>query len=481
MMGNMFSFRQRRHFFIVLLTGLVLFVPISVCAPEMDPASFLEQKRRGGLQLKNKDFLSAIETFNDLFAIDPTDAEVRTNLVLAYNAYGVDQIHINEYLAAIYYLQKAAEIAPEKDIINQNLAVAYFHLGQQQEADNRIDEAILSYQSALDFNPDLKYPADKLGMIYYNRGAQAYKDREYTRATDYLKQSLHYRTHANVYIYHLLGRIAYLRQESDIAHEYWERALEQPDITEKQKKAIEEEIRKSSREKESEDDLKDYRSDKFIIKYNQDELTSSAYKVNSVLLSAYRIVGRYFNHFPSEKITVLIYNAEIFKQVTGNSHGGIRALYDGKIRLPAIDDKTDLKTFKSLLWHEYTHALIYEIAGPRCPVWLNEGLAQIQEDSIIPIQTPALRGAVRAQTTIPFQLIFAKHDGIPKDIDVALFYQQSYSMTRYLLKRYQLYKVKKILSDLKTNKPVEKAFQEHLYLSVERFETKWLKTVHNEY
>lgn len=480
MMGNIFFFMRRRHFFVFLLTGLVLFVAISVCFSEMDPSSVREQKRRGGLQLQNKDFLAAIDTFNELFKHDPQDDQIRTNLVLAYNAYGVDQINQNEYLSAIYYLQKAAEIAEEKGIITENLAVAYFHLGQQQEKGNRIDESITSYQTAHDLNPELKYPADKLGMIYYNRGAKAYEDRDYTNATDYFNRALQYRTQANVYIYHLLGRIAYFRQDADTAHDYWERALSEPDITEKQKKAIEEDIRKSTDEKESEDDLKDYRSDKFIIKYNQDELSASAYKVNSVLRSAYRVVGRYFNHFPSEKITVLIYNAEIFKQATGNSHGGIRALYDGKIRLPAIDAKTDLITFKSLLWHEYTHALVYEIAGPRCPVWLNEGLAQIQEDSIVPIKTPALRAAVRTQTTIPFQLIFSKHDGIPKDIDVGLFYQQSYSMTRYLLKRYQLYKVKKILIDLKKNKPVEKAFQDHLYLSPERFETNWLKAVRNE-
>ena len=85
-------------------------------------------------------------------------------------------------------------------------------------------------------------------------------------------------------------------------------------------------------------------------------------------------------------------------------HGGIRAMYDGKIRLPSVDDNTDLTTFQSLMVHEYTHALVYYLAGPKCPIWLNEGLAQIQENTVIPVSQPGLRMACgrddRAPTAI---------------------------------------------------------------------------------
>jgi tetratricopeptide (TPR) repeat protein len=469
--------KHMKYSFGFIAAIVILIVAPAFCFAQIESASFNDTKRKGELQLHNKDFLAAIETFTELLQADPTDQKIRNNLLLAYNAHGVDQINENDYLAAIYYLQKALDLAEEKEIINENLAVAYFHLGQQQETQKRLDDAVLSYQTAHELNPDLKYPADKLGMIFYNIGAKAYEDRDYTKAEEHLNRALSYRQSANVFTYHLLGRIAYFRQDLDKAQEYWEMALAQPDITEKQKKELEEEISKNTSEKKSEENLKDYRSDKFIIRYDQRELRSSAYKVNSVLQSAYRVVGRYFNHFPTEKITVIVYNADIFNEVTGGGHGGIRALYDGKIRLPSIDDKTDVTTFKSLLWHEYTHALVYEIAGARCPVWLNEGLAQIQEDTIVKIQTPLLAEAARTQKTIPFEQIFSKYDGIPKEVSIALFYQQSYSMTRYLLKRYQLYKVKKVLSDIKQNKSVEHAFQKHLFLTPERFEKNWLKSV----
>jgi len=455
---------------------LLLMVVYVHCLYALDDHEFQAKQNQGELLLQNQEFEAAMECFAELYAIDPENETIAYNLVLTYNAYSVELMNTEEYLAAVYYLSKADELSDEL-VISQNHAAAYFKLGLQQEGHEAYDDAIISLKKAHELDPSLDTARHKLGLLLYNIGAKAYEDHDQAKAREYLGESLNYRSQANAYVYQLLGSIEYFQQNLEKAMEYWNSALLEEDITEEQAEIIQKQLDKINTEKKAEKGLTNYRSDKFIIRYDRASSDATGYKLNSTLRSAYRVVGRYFNHFPKEKVTVIVYNADIFRKETDNSHGGIRAVYDGKIRLPSVDEKTDLTTFKSLLWHEYTHAIVYQLAGKTCPIWLNEGLAQSQENTIVPIKLPYLKKAVRQNKTIPFDMIFSKHDHIPDKIDVALFYQQAYSMTRFLVKRYQLYKIKKILTDLKQNKPFKEAFKDQLYLSPKRFEEKWLTYV----
>lgn len=54
------------------------------------------------------------------------------------------------------------------------------------------------------------------------------------------------------------------------------------------------------------------------------------------------------------------------------------ALNDGKMRIPLGEISGVTPQLESVLRHELTHSFVHA-AAPHCPVWLNEGLAQLEE------------------------------------------------------------------------------------------------------
>jgi tetratricopeptide (TPR) repeat protein len=82
--------------------------------------------------------------------------------------------------------------------------------------------------------------------------------------------------------------------------------------------------------------------------------------------------------YPNEPVPVVLYTSEQFRDVT-RSPTWAAAAYDGIIRVPmrgALDNATELDR---VLSHEFTHALIRNLAPRGVPTWLNEGLATALE------------------------------------------------------------------------------------------------------
>jgi tetratricopeptide (TPR) repeat protein len=82
--------------------------------------------------------------------------------------------------------------------------------------------------------------------------------------------------------------------------------------------------------------------------------------------------------YPNEPVPVVLYTGEQFRDVTRSPTWAAGA-YDGIIRVPmrgALDNPTELDR---VLSHEFTHALIRNLAPRNVPTWLNEGLATALE------------------------------------------------------------------------------------------------------
>lgn len=98
-----------------------------------------------------------------------------------------------------------------------------------------------------------------------------------------------------------------------------------------------------------------------------------------LLESIYGEYGELFDTWPvergREKIRVVLYGREGFHQATGMGHwaGGV---FDGAVRLPVADLKSNKAEIERVLRHEIAHAFVAFAGGPKVPGWLNEGLAQ---------------------------------------------------------------------------------------------------------
>lgn len=425
-------------------------------------------------------YQDSVGVYVDAYHDNPYYEKNRLDLIKAYNNYATDLLHNGEYTQAIYFYTQALNLIkkPEEEneaIIRENLCAAYFKQADVYMIEKKVEDAVVLYEKGVEFDPSQKNRLEKLGVTLYNLGVQAFNDNNYDKAKHYLTKALKYRSQ-NAYVYRLLGSIQYFKQELDEAEKYWKEALKDPSINAQTSKEIKEKLEKLEKEKEIEKDLALYRSDKFIIRYDKDNNDGSGYKINEVLRNAYRVVGRDFNYYPDNKITVIVYNNEQFNQKNTDGHGVIRAMYDGKIRLPTIDNNTNVNEFKSLVFHEYTHALVYQLAGAQCPTWLNEGLAQYEENKIIPISIKEFRRDFENGNCMPMEEIFLK-TGPMRGHKAIVFYQQSYTMVDYLIDRYRIHRIVKILNDLKKGKPFVNAFEDHTMLTSDRFDEKWQRSL----
>jgi hypothetical protein len=81
------------------------------------------------------------------------------------------------------------------------------------------------------------------------------------------------------------------------------------------------------------------------------------------------------NFQPRESIGVVLYTGQAFYDVT-RAPGWAGALNDGRIRVPVQGLSSMTERLSSTLMHELVHSFVYLKTRGRCPVWLNEGLAQ---------------------------------------------------------------------------------------------------------
>ena len=85
-------------------------------------------------------------------------------------------------------------------------------------------------------------------------------------------------------------------------------------------------------------------------------------------------IGAALSHYPTAPIAVVLYTNEQFRDIT-RAPPWAGGAFDGTIRIPMRGALADAAEFDRVLAHEYTHALVYDLARSGVPTWLHEGLA----------------------------------------------------------------------------------------------------------
>jgi hypothetical protein len=75
---------------------------------------------------------------------------------------------------------------------------------------------------------------------------------------------------------------------------------------------------------------------------------------------------------------VILYPGQAFYDVT-QAPTWSGALFDGKIRVPVEGLSSVTYELRSVFKHEMTHSFVRARSRAKCPAWLNEGLAEIEE------------------------------------------------------------------------------------------------------
>ncbi len=164
------------------------------------------------------------------------------------------------------------------------------------------------------------------------------------------------------------------------------------------------------------------------------------------------------------------------------SASGVGGLYDGKIRVPVggIDSERDRERLRRVLFHEYAHGAVHFLTHDRCPLWLNEGIAEFLSVGWDGSKDPMLKGAMERGTLIPLSRL----SGALKDSSgprAGLAYAQALSVVATIVDRSGMYTLRRILDCLDEGDSLDTALRKSIAEDLEGIEAAWLETLRDRF
>lgn len=395
--------------------------------------------------------------------------------------------------------EKAEEAPPSQYKIAaiREEARRLYKSGKVQKAIDKLHEAVV-------LDPDDEVLARDMSNLMAEMGWLHFRDKNHRKARGFFKESLHYWTEnadamrglgfalynlrdvemaekwldnyialggARPDAYSLKARICYDSNRLEEARKYFEMSLsidpEQP--------AVAEMAAKIRRELAAEEGFFEASTSHFIVKYEGYELPAVSKIVMIMCEEAYIEVGRSLGYYPAEPVTVLLYTNEQFQDVT-RSPSWAGAIFDGKIRVPAKGLGARDGVLERVVLHEYTHAVVHDLARGRAPVWLHEGLAQSSEGDHYGRRALA-KAVVAAGGPWPLDAMSGSFLQLPP-AKARLAYAQSYLAVDYLGDDYGPYAVRELLRKLGNGDSIETAIEGVTYKRMDGFESgfeDWVK------
>lgn len=328
-------------------------------------------------------------------------------------------------------------------------------------------------QPALEPMPNPEGFLMQRGIVYnlLESGANAYKEKNYSLAEEQMKKALE-RDPSNKFAHELLGDIYYLTQNLPEAKVHWEKALSAENM-----QRVNIKLAKLKKEMPVESKLKSAEEEHFIIRYDRTQKEYSSYQLKTILRESYKTIYQDMGAPLEEKTIVLLYDPEVFNKSVKTEHWS-GALFDGKIRVPMKGgEEKNLegsREFKKLVQHELCHVFVFEIAGKNVPLWVHEGLAQYEENKIIPVNTDLFRATLNSGKYYKISQLNLGSKLFKDDKSILLFYQESYIVMNYLIKQYGFYKVREMLKAIQKGDSFDSAFLSTFNLSPDEMDKKWI-------
>ena len=319
----------------------------------------------------------------------------------AYNRQGMLKVSQGRVNEAIHDFEKACQLNPFNDTALANLACAHNNLGVIMAQQKKFDEAIRQFTAAKAQKPeDISIRLNLLSVLVNLKNAAAVEQEareiillrpndvetglkvaaalqktENNGAAILTLQDLASRVDDDAELHAALGRMLYRSGQLDESAYHLKRSLElNPDD-----KELVSMLERLDRETSVEDGNSTYTGLHFNLTCPDSFSQAWANEVLELLEEAYDQVGQQLDFYPNQRSQVIILQTDAFRKVHDLPEwaGG---LYDGKIRLPVPARDIRPASIKGAIMHEYTHHIVYLITAGNCPIWLNEGLAQIFEN-----------------------------------------------------------------------------------------------------
>ncbi|MFH1258889.1 MAG: tetratricopeptide repeat protein [Elusimicrobiota bacterium] len=426
------------------------------------------ERAKGLKYFRLNDYENAVDCFQTHLGKNPGDKEIEKKYSLSCAQLASQYAEKNLLSAAIEYGKKALKFANNSTGLRKNLALYYNNYALSLSSTNA-RQANDYLREALKYDRDNVSIKNNLSFSLAKEAKNDYEQDNLEPALKKLLESLVYNPQ-NINSCFYLGEIYYKKDDLNQAIKYWENVLK---INPGQA-GIEERIKKAKNENQVETKFNFEKFVNFKVKFEGYENVSSAWRILIILEEARSKLGADFRFYPKAVLTVIVYSDQQFKAVTGGEEW-MSGVYDGKIRVRIGESTHDEENLRKLLYHEYTHALIYEIAKNNIPVWLNEGLAQFaepQKNNII-AEEKALREKLRKEklfSLADLDKVFLEK----KDADqIRIAYLEAKSFVYRFANVYGSYSFYGLLDNLGKGKNIEAVFKEVFFKNLADLEKEW--------
>ena len=373
-----------------------------------------------------------------------------------------------DWPSVISRLRQETQQHPGLAIMRQQLAVALNNYGVQLADQGQWDQAKAQLQEAMRVDALNKQFPKNLANIYFSEASHNYEAQRTDEAKAAVEQAIAFNP-SLARAYALLGEIEYRRQQLAKAKAAWEKAVElDPSLGDIAKR-----LEQVSEELPVESKFERLSQAYFDLRYEEQLERPAGFDVRDALLQARSEVGSDFAYWPKYKIVVLIYSAQSFRALRAETPDWVAGQFDGKIRVPLPSGQMDADTVKQILFHEYTHALVHDLALNKCPVWFNEGLAEYEGTKHGPRRLDQLIAAAKNGQLLTWSQLEGQFSAaLPVDA-VALGYQESRSVVQYLVDRYGFWRIRRVLKALADGAALEDILSQEFHIKPDRLEANW--------
>lgn len=365
-----------------------------------------------------------------------------------HSSYGRELMLRGEYEKGIEQLRRAYLLFPLNQTLKRNLAEGYAAYGHQFFKQKQFEQADENFVKAIELYPEESSYALLRGICNYHL-------KKYDLAHYELERARTLKGDSPELLYYL-GLVQYETENRSQAIEIWETALK----LSPGRREIIELLAKSRREMTVESAMDRGHSSRFDLTYDPGVDTGFALDVLDVLESAANLVGAELGHFPEARVPVGIYKRDDFKTVT-DSPDWAGGFYDGKIRLPFGILKEITPLMRGVLFHEYAHVVIFDLTRGNCPLWLNEGIAEMFARQQYNRPMAEFGRAARKQAFADFRKLESSFNSL-STTDAGLAYQQSYALVNYMVTTYGWHRIKQLLVALGKGMAIDEAISQTL-------------------
>ncbi len=337
----------------------------------------------------------------------------------------------------------------EREGNGEVVATAYFLAGKNEMDRGNFPQARHYFESALHIQPD-----NSTLLVYYSgclmrtgnaTEAMSYAERAVRVAPDSPDATA------------MLGFVQFATDHTNDAIVSWKKSLQlRPDAT------VSQYLARAERESKAEAEFSQNESAHFNLHFEGKE-TSTGFRRDllATLESDYDDLVRDLGYSPRSTIAVTLYTQQAFFDVT-RAPMWTGAVNDGKLRIPVSGVSSMTPELARVLKHELTHSFVSQMSGGRCPTWLNEGVAQIEEGKSIASFGRPLAQVFAAGNEIPYNELegsFMNFSG-PQAL---VAYAESLGATEYIRDSYGMSEVSRILGRLSQGSSTEVALRTSIH------------------